>query len=129
MSLQKLAVVVGATGTGKSDLAIRVAQAFNGEVVNADAMQLYKGLDIPVNKVTAAERALVPHHLLDVLGATEIWTVLEFAKAATEKIEEIASRGKLPVLCGGTNYYVQAVSYTHLTLPTKRIVEIWGVAG
>ena len=86
-----------------------MAQAFNGEVVNADAIQLYRGLDIPVNKVTAEERKLVPHHLLDMLELSENWTVLEYQKAATQAIADIASRGKLAVLCGGTNYYVQSV--------------------
>jgi len=89
-------------------------QACNGEVINADAVQLYKGLDIPCNKVTGGEQTEVKHHLLDMLDSTEIWTVHDYKKAATPIIDDICSRGKLPILCGGTNYYIQALLWPSL---------------
>jgi len=83
-------------------------------VINADAVQLYKGLDIPCNKVTGPEQATVKHHLLDMLDPTETWTVHDYHKAATPIIDDICSRGKLPVLCGGTNYYIQSLLWPSL---------------
>ena len=103
-----LVAVVGATATGKSDLAIALAQRLGGEVVNADALQLYRGMDIGTAKVTAQERRGIPHHLLDVLDVTEEASVSAYQRAAREAIAGIRSRGRVPILVGGSGLYVRA---------------------
>jgi len=101
--------VVGPTATGKSDLAIELALRLGGEVVNADAMQLYRGMDIGTAKVPIPERRGVPHHLLDVLDVTETASVAAFQRDARAVVEQLLARGVVPVLCGGSGLYVQAV--------------------
>ncbi|ALG07903.1 tRNA (adenosine(37)-N6)-dimethylallyltransferase MiaA [Kibdelosporangium phytohabitans] len=101
--------VVGPTATGKSDLAIALAQRLGGEVVNADASQLYRGMDIGTAKVTRAEREAVPHHLLDVLDVTETASVAAYQRHARQAVEDVQAAGKVPVLVGGSGLYVQAV--------------------
>jgi tRNA dimethylallyltransferase len=103
-----LVAVVGATATGKSDLAVAIARALDGEVVNADSMQLYRGMDIGTAKLPVAERCGVPHHLLDVWDVTKTATVAEYQVLATEVIADIEARGKVPVLAGGSGLYVRA---------------------
>jgi tRNA dimethylallyltransferase len=100
--------VVGPTGSGKSALGVELALRLGGEVVNADSMQLYRGMDIGTAKVTAAERRGVPHHLLDVLDVTEEASVADFQRAARARSAEILSRGRVPVLVGGSGLYVRA---------------------
>ncbi|WP_270406924.1 tRNA (adenosine(37)-N6)-dimethylallyltransferase MiaA [Brachybacterium paraconglomeratum] len=104
-----LIAVVGATATGKSDLAIALARQLDGEVINADALQLYRGMDIGTAKVTPEERAGVPHHLLDVLEVTEEASVSAYQRDAREAIAAIRSRGRTPILVGGSGLYVRAV--------------------
>ncbi|MEV4314547.1 tRNA (adenosine(37)-N6)-dimethylallyltransferase MiaA [Actinocrispum sp. NPDC049592] len=101
--------VVGPTATGKSELGIALAERLGGEVVNADASQLYRGMDIGTAKVTAGERARVPHHLLDVLDVTETASVAAYQKHARAAVEELLRAGKTPILVGGSGLYVQAV--------------------
>jgi tRNA dimethylallyltransferase len=101
--------VVGPTATGKSDVAIRLAEELGGEVVNADAMQLYRGMDIGTAKVTVEERRDIPHHLLDVLDVTETASVAAYQRDARAVIERLLGEGKVPVLVGGSGLYVQAV--------------------
>ena len=101
--------VVGPTATGKSDLAITIARAVGGEVVNADALQLYRGMDIGTAKVPEEERQGVPHHLLDVLDITETASVAAYQRDARAVIEQVLARGRVPVLTGGSGLYVQAV--------------------
>ncbi|KAG9204308.1 hypothetical protein G6514_001382 [Epicoccum nigrum] len=109
---QPLIAIVGATGTGKSDLAVEIARKFNGEIINGDAMQLYHGLPVITNKITSAETKGVPHHLLGCIGLEEeTWTVGKFVNKALDVIDEIRSRGKLPVLVGGTHYYTQSLLF------------------
>jgi tRNA dimethylallyltransferase len=105
----RLIAVVGPTATGKSDLGLALAHAYDGEVVNADAMQLYRGLDIGTAKLTPAERAGVPHHLLDVLDVTETASVAAYQRAARTVVEDVLAAGRTPVLVGGSGLYVQAV--------------------
>ena len=105
----RLIAVVGPTGTGKSDLAMALARAYDGEIINADAMQLYRGLDIGTAKATPAERAELPHHLLDVLDVTETASVAAFQRAARASVERVLAAGRTPVLVGGSGLYVQAV--------------------
>ncbi|WP_158840300.1 tRNA (adenosine(37)-N6)-dimethylallyltransferase MiaA [Saccharothrix deserti] len=101
--------VVGPTATGKSDLAVRLAVELGGEVVNADAMQLYRGMDIGTAKITEAERQGVPHHLLDVLDVTETASVAAYQREARAVVERLLAEGRTPVLVGGSGLYVQAV--------------------
>jgi tRNA dimethylallyltransferase len=109
----KLIAVVGATGTGKSELAIELAEAFarsgkKAEVVNADAMQLYRGMDIGTAKLSLSERRGIPHHLIDVLEITQESTAAEYQKLARAKILELQSSGVVPILVGGSMLYVAA---------------------
>jgi tRNA dimethylallyltransferase len=110
----QLIAIVGSTGTGKSELAIRIAEALReegsaSEIVNADAMQLYKGMDIGTAKLPLAERRGIEHHLIDVLDVTQESTAAEYQKIARAKILEIQSRGAIPILVGGSMLYVAAV--------------------
>ncbi len=100
--------VVGATATGKSDLGVALAQALGGEVVNADAMQLYRGMDVGTAKLTVPQRLGVPHHLLDVLDVRDEASVAAYQRQVRVTIDDITSRGKLPVLVGGSGLYVRA---------------------
>src|SRR5690606_18824400 len=101
--------VVGATATGKSDLAVDLALALGGEVVNADASQLYRGMDIGTAKLTPAERRGVPHHQLDVLDVRQEASVAAYQRHARADLDRIAARGAVPVLAGGSGLYVRAV--------------------
>jgi tRNA dimethylallyltransferase len=104
-----LIVVLGPTASGKSALGIALAQRFHGEIVSADSRQVYHGLDIGTAKVTPAEQALVPHHLLDVVDPQDIYTVAQFQQDATIAINDILARAHLPLLVGGSPHYIQAV--------------------
>jgi tRNA dimethylallyltransferase len=103
-----LVAVVGATATGKSDLAVALARALDGEVVNADSMQLYRGMDIGTAKLTAGQRRGVPHHLLDIWDVTKTATAADYQELAAQVIGDIETRGKVPVLAGGSGLYVRA---------------------
>ncbi|MFJ5861408.1 tRNA (adenosine(37)-N6)-dimethylallyltransferase MiaA [Pseudarthrobacter sp. NPDC092439] len=100
--------VVGPTGSGKSDLAVSLALRLGGEVINADAMQFYRGMDIGTAKITAAERRGVPHHLLDTLDITQEASVSDFQVQARELIADIHGRGRRAILAGGSGLYVRA---------------------
>jgi tRNA dimethylallyltransferase len=112
----KIVVVVGPTASGKSDCAVCVAKEFDGEVVSADSRQVYKGLDIGTGKITPEEMQGIPHHLLDVADPQTQCTVSDYKKLADHAINDIIQRGKLPILCGGTGFYIQAV-VDNITLP------------
>jgi len=101
--------IVGPTGTGKSQLALDVAEQLGGEIVNADAMQLYRGMDIGTAKLPVAQRRGVPHHQLDVLDVTETASVARYQQAAAADVEEIAARSAVPVIVGGSMLYVQSL--------------------
>ncbi|RAS63196.1 tRNA dimethylallyltransferase [Lentzea atacamensis] len=101
--------VVGPTATGKSDLAVALAERFGGEVVNADAMQLYRGMDIGTAKMTFAERRGIPHHMLDVLDVTETASVAAYQRETRAVVERLLASGRPPILVGGSGLYVQAV--------------------
>jgi tRNA dimethylallyltransferase len=106
---RRLVAVVGATGTGKTDAAIALAEALGGEVVSADAYQVYRGLDIGTAKASVAQRARVPHHLIDVTDPAEQLTLARWLDLAYAALDDIWSRGKLPVLAGGSGQYVRAL--------------------
>ncbi|KAH9905014.1 tRNA isopentenyltransferase [Xylariomycetidae sp. FL2044] len=112
---EPLVVVMGTTGTGKSDLAMHIAANFNGEIINADAMQIYKGLPIITNQVPPKERRSIPHHLLGTVNVLEpTWTGTLFRKEACKLIKEIRGRGKLPVVVGGSHYYIQSLLFDNI---------------
>lgn len=102
-------VVVGPTASGKSALSLELAHHFDGEIVNCDSMQLYRGMDIGTAKLTPAEREGIPHHQLDVWDITEKASVARYQHDAVKDVEEIASRGKRPIIVGGSMMYVQSL--------------------
>ncbi len=108
MARPPVIAVVGPTGSGKSDLAVRLALELGGEVINADAMQFYRGMDIGTAKITPAERQGVPHHLLDTMAITEEASVSDFQEEARAIINSIHARGKRAILAGGSGLYVRA---------------------
>jgi tRNA dimethylallyltransferase len=116
MTPNLLLAVVGATAAGKSTLALELALALGGEVLNADSMQLYRGLDIGTAKLADAERRGVPHHLLDVWDVTETASVAEYQRMARSAVDDVLARGHVPVLTGGSGLYVRAV-LDDLTFP------------
>ncbi|WP_245715061.1 tRNA (adenosine(37)-N6)-dimethylallyltransferase MiaA [Micromonospora inyonensis] len=105
----RVVAVVGPTAAGKSALSIALAHALDGEVVNADSMQLYRGMDIGTAKLTPAERGGVPHHLLDIWPVTEPASVAEYQRLARAAVDDILARGRVPLLVGGSGLYVRAV--------------------
>jgi len=104
-----IVVILGCTGAGKSQLALELATKFNGEIISADAMQMYRGLDIITNKVTADEQKLVRHHMIDILHSSDEKTVVDFRDTALPIIEDLLNQGKIPFICGGTNYYIESL--------------------
>lgn len=107
--MKKLLVILGPTASGKSDLAVKLARRFNGEVVSADSRQVYKRMDIGSGKITKKEMQNVPHYLLDMASPKKRFTVAQFQKLAWKAIKNIWKRGKLPILCGGTGLYIQSI--------------------
>ena len=103
-------VILGQTATGKSNLAVRIAKKFNGEIISADSRQVYKGLDIGTGKITKKEMRGVPHHLLDVVSPKKQFTVAEFQKLAISAMADITKRNKIPIICGGTGFYIDAIT-------------------
>jgi tRNA dimethylallyltransferase len=104
-----LPVVVGPTGSGKSDLSLFVARTLGGEIVNCDSLQVYRGFDIGTAKVPATERQGVPHHLIDIVEPTDLFTAGDYARVAEAAIREISARGKTVVLVGGTGFYLRGL--------------------
>lgn len=109
---EKVIVVVGPTASGKSAIAIEIARIVDGEVVSTDSRQIYTGLDIGTGKVTKCEMQGVPHHLLDVANPKRSMSVVQYERLATRAIKDILERGKVPILCGGTGLYIDAVLTT-----------------
>ena len=105
----KIIAVVGPTASGKTGLAIELAKEFGGEVVSADSMQIYKGMDIATAKPTAEEMQGIPHHLIDFVDPSETYSVAQYVEDAKKCIADIVSRGKLPVIAGGTGLYVDSL--------------------
>lgn len=105
----KILVIVGPTASGKSDLAVELALKYNGEVISADSRQVYRGLDLGTGKIREEEMKGVPHHLLDVADPSDRFTAMDWKVKAEKAVEDILSRGKLPIICGGTGFYIQAL--------------------
>jgi len=104
-----LVAVAGPTGSGKSDLALLIAEKFDGEIVNCDSLQVYRYFDIGTAKLPLAERRGIPHHLIDILDPGQLFTAGEYARLARTTIAEISARGRLPILAGGTGFYLRAL--------------------
>ena len=104
-----LIIICGPTATGKSDLALEVAEKYNGEVINADSMQLYRGMDIGTAKLSLAERRGIPHHLFDILNVKQDASVAQYQELARAAIDDIQSRGKVAIVVGGTGLYIKSI--------------------
>ena len=109
--MKPLIILTGPTAVGKTELSIRLAKALDGEIISADSMQVYRRMDIGSAKVTREEMDGVPHHLIDVLEPQEEFNVAIFKNMAKKAVEEIYSRGKVPIVAGGTGFYIQALLY------------------
>jgi len=105
----KIIVILGPTAVGKSELAVKIAKEFNGEIISADSRQVYRGLDIATGKVTKNEMQGIKHHCLDIADPKDYFTVSDWKKCAEQAITEIQSKNKLPIICGGTGYYISAL--------------------
>ncbi|QIH75800.1 tRNA (adenosine(37)-N6)-dimethylallyltransferase MiaA [Macrococcoides canis] len=108
-----LIVIVGPTAVGKTALSIEVAKAVNGEIISGDAIQVYRGMDIGSAKITHEEMEGIPHHLIDILDPDEVYSAAQFKAHAEKLIEDIYSRGKTPMIVGGTGLYIQSVLYEY----------------
>lgn len=107
--MDKLIVIVGPTAVGKTALSLALAQAIDGEIVSGDSMQIYRQLNIGTAKATPTEQAQAPHHMIDIAEPTETYSAARFVQEAQQAIAEISARGKVPILVGGTGFYVQAL--------------------
>ncbi|MEI7425806.1 MAG: tRNA (adenosine(37)-N6)-dimethylallyltransferase MiaA [Candidatus Moraniibacteriota bacterium] len=105
----KIVVILGPTSSGKSSVAIKLAQKFNGEIISADSRQIYRSMDIGTGKVTKEEQALAKHYLLDIINPKTNFSAAQFKKKADKIITDILNRGKLPIICGGTGFWIKAL--------------------
>lgn len=111
--MNKVIVITGPTAVGKTKLSIELAKRYNGEIINADAVQVYKGLDIGSAKVTEEEKEGIPHHLFDIKEVDEEYTIYHYQKDCRKLIKEVKGRGKTPILVGGTGLYIKAALYDY----------------
>jgi tRNA dimethylallyltransferase len=120
-----LVVIVGQTASGKSALALELAERFNGEIICADSRTVYRGMDIGTAKPSRQEQAKIPHHLLDIVDPDQTFTVADFKRLANAAIEDILSRGQLPILVGGTGLYIDSVLFDFVfrSLPSAELRE------
>ena len=108
--MEKLIVIEGTTASGKSDLAVALAEKLGGEVVSADSRQVYRGLDLGTGKITPEEAGGIPHHLIDVTDPGQFFSLADYQPMAYEAVDRINKKGRVPILCGGTGLYVDAVA-------------------
>ena len=109
--MAKVLVICGATASGKTSLSVQCAQKFNGEIISADSMLVYQGMDIGTAKPCMEERQGVAHHLIDVVSPKQAFSVSDYEKLALPIVEEIIAQGKMPIICGGTGFYVNSILY------------------
>lgn len=109
--MDSLVIITGPTGVGKTDISIQLAKRINGEIISADSVQVYKYMDIGSAKIMPEEMQGVKHYLIDILDPREKFNIYEFKKAASNAIDEIYSKGKIPIIAGGTGFYIQSVLY------------------
>ncbi len=121
--MSKVLVIVGPTAIGKSSLSINLAKRFNGEIINGDSIQVYKELNIASAKITKEEMNGIPHHLLDYKEVTDDYNVAFFQQDGRKAIEDITSRGKLPIVCGGTGLYIKALLYDYTFLKQEETIS------
>lgn len=107
--MNKVIVILGPTASGKSDAAIKIAKEYGGEIISADSRQIYRGMDIGTGKVTLEEQKMAVHHLLDVADPNDEFNISHFKKLAEKKIEDILKREKIPIICGGTGFWIQSI--------------------
>ena len=105
----KVIVILGPTSSGKSDLAIKIARKFKGEIISADSRQIYRGMDLGTGKVTKAEQKLTKHWMLDIVSPKTDYSVAKYKKVAEKVIEDILKRNKLPIICGGTGFWIKTI--------------------
>ena len=108
--MKQLVSILGPTATGKSALALRVAERVGGEIVNCDSTAVYRGFDIGTDKVPRSEQRGIPHHLIDLVDPTVEFTAADYARAAASVIDDIHARGRVPILVGGTGFYFRALT-------------------
>lgn len=106
-----LIIISGPTAVGKSEISVKLAALINGEIISADSMQVYRGMDIGTAKITRSEMKDIPHHLIDILDAKEDFNIVSFKTLAQDAIDEIYKKGNLPIIVGGTGFYIQSVLY------------------
>ena len=106
---QKVIVILGPTSSGKSDLAIKLARKYNGEIISADSRQIYRGMDIGTGKISKAQQKSVKHWMIDIVSPKNDYNVSKFKKDAEKIIKNILKRGKLPIICGGTGFWIKAI--------------------
>jgi len=111
--MTKVIVVIGPTSVGKTKMGVELAKVMNGEIISGDSMQIYKGMDIGTAKVTFEEMERITHHCIDILNPTDTFSVKDFQDTVRKKIKEITSRGKLPIIVGGTGLYIKAALYDY----------------
>ena len=116
----KIIVVLGPTATGKSDIAVTIAKKFNGEIISADSRQVYKGMDLGSGKITKKEMAGITHHLLDVVNPKTFFSVVKYKELAEKAIEKIVSKNKIPIICGGTGFYIDSI-VKNISLPEVKL--------
>jgi len=108
---QKIVIITGFTGVGKTALGVELAKKYNGEIISADSIQVYRGFDIGSAKVTENEKQGIPHHLIDIIDANQTYSAGDFREHASEAINDIYSRGKLPIIVGGTGLYINSLLF------------------
>ena len=111
--MNKVIVVLGPTGVGKTKMSVELARVYNGEIINADAMQIYKDLNIGTAKIREDEKEGIPHHLFDIKNVDEEYSIYDYQKDCRKKIDEILSRGKTPIMVGGTGLYIKSALYDY----------------
>lgn len=116
----KVVVILGPTATGKSGVAVQLAKKVDGEIISADSRQVYKGMDLGSGKITKKEMGGIPHHLLDVVSPKTFFSVVKYKELAEKKIEKIISKEKVPIICGGTGFYIDSI-VKNITLPDVKL--------
>lgn len=109
--MKKVLVICGATATGKTDLAVSLARRLNGEIISADSLLVYRGLNIGTAKPTQEERRGIPHYMIDVASPCDRFSVSDYERLALPLLEDISARGKVPIICGGTGFYINSLLY------------------
>lgn len=121
--MNKIIVITGPTGVGKTKLSVELAHIYNGEIINADAMQVYKDLNIGTAKIREDEKENIPHHLFDIKGVYEEYSIYNYQTDCREKIKEVLSKGKTPILVGGTGLYIKSALYDYKLEEKTNIIE------